>query len=196
MTSAIDPTKPTAGDALTADVRANFQTAATEISILQDQITTLQDQIASLQTAIGALQTTAGMFTPADPPATGSPWYVCAGLTIAFTPQNNQRAVIVLDGTISNDTVDGVTVVQLVWGAGSPPIAGEQITSTDGTMIGTSIPFSAPTADAFTPVTLTGLMDNMTPQTAYWVDAAIASQSGGGAASIQRVTITIFELVQ
>jgi hypothetical protein len=36
MTSAIDPTKPTAGNALTADVRQNFQTAADEISALQN----------------------------------------------------------------------------------------------------------------------------------------------------------------
>lgn len=36
MTSAIDPTKPTAGNALTQDVRDNFQTAADEISALQD----------------------------------------------------------------------------------------------------------------------------------------------------------------
>ena len=36
MTSAIDPSKPTAGVAYTADIRANFQTAANEISALKD----------------------------------------------------------------------------------------------------------------------------------------------------------------
>lgn len=38
MTSAIDPTKPTQGEASTADVRANFQIAADEISALQDAV--------------------------------------------------------------------------------------------------------------------------------------------------------------
>ena len=36
MPSAIDVTKPGEGEAYTADVRANFQTAANEISALQD----------------------------------------------------------------------------------------------------------------------------------------------------------------
>lgn len=39
MTSAIDATKPTAGNAFTADVRSNFSIAAAEISALQASIT-------------------------------------------------------------------------------------------------------------------------------------------------------------
>ena len=38
MTSAIDPSKPTFGVAFTLDVRNNFQTAANEISALQNAI--------------------------------------------------------------------------------------------------------------------------------------------------------------
>jgi hypothetical protein len=47
VTSNIDPTKPTAGTAFTADVRANFATAKAEIEALQQGIallvTTVQD---------------------------------------------------------------------------------------------------------------------------------------------------------
>jgi uncharacterized protein YraI len=38
MASLIDPTKPTSGSAYTADVQANFATAASEISALQDAV--------------------------------------------------------------------------------------------------------------------------------------------------------------
>lgn len=38
MTSAIDPSKPNEGTALTADVRANFQIAHDEITALQDAV--------------------------------------------------------------------------------------------------------------------------------------------------------------
>lgn len=41
MTSAIDSSKPTAGTAFTADVRANFASAASEISTLQATVATL-----------------------------------------------------------------------------------------------------------------------------------------------------------
>jgi hypothetical protein len=48
MTSAIDPTYPTAGTAYTADVRRQFTTAASEISALQDDVAILQAQVAQL----------------------------------------------------------------------------------------------------------------------------------------------------
>jgi len=43
MASSIDPTKPTTGRAYTADVRANFETARSEISALQLADTNLAD---------------------------------------------------------------------------------------------------------------------------------------------------------
>lgn len=47
MTSAIDATKPTTGNALTADVRANFAAAAAEISTLQSVGATFPQNMAS-----------------------------------------------------------------------------------------------------------------------------------------------------
>lgn len=43
MPSMIDITKPAAGEAYTADVRANFETAAGEISALQDAVGAAQE---------------------------------------------------------------------------------------------------------------------------------------------------------
>lgn len=44
MASAIDDTKPTAGNALTSDVRANFTTAKNEITTLQNAITNVENK--------------------------------------------------------------------------------------------------------------------------------------------------------
>jgi hypothetical protein len=63
MTSNIDPTKPVAGNPSTADVRANFQTAANEISALQ-QVTQY----------IGAAYGPTGS-RPTSPPYIGFRWY-------------------------------------------------------------------------------------------------------------------------
>lgn len=65
MSSAIDPTKPTSGNALTADVRSNFSAAKTEIEDLQNG----KQPSDALLTAIAALSTVADRmlyFTGAD----------------------------------------------------------------------------------------------------------------------------------
>jgi uncharacterized coiled-coil protein SlyX len=49
MTSNVDPTFPTEGNAYTADVRRQFATAATEITSLQDAVAALQAAVAQLQ---------------------------------------------------------------------------------------------------------------------------------------------------
>jgi cell division protein FtsB len=56
MTSAVDPTKPTAGAALTADVRSNFQAAHDEIEALQARVTTLETNVTDLQNRVTALE--------------------------------------------------------------------------------------------------------------------------------------------
>ena len=69
MPSAIDATKPAEGEAYTADVRANFATAAGEISALQDAA----GQAATGQTTLGSdtnqitMSTGAGIPGPATP---------------------------------------------------------------------------------------------------------------------------------
>lgn len=54
--SAIDPTKPTAGEALTQDVRNNFATAATEITNLQANLGVVQGNVVALSQQVTALQ--------------------------------------------------------------------------------------------------------------------------------------------
>lgn len=63
MTSQIDATKPTEGQAYTNDVRTNFAIARDEISNLQGasaideaNIATLQQQVADLLTRVAALE--------------------------------------------------------------------------------------------------------------------------------------------
>lgn len=70
MTSQIDATKPTEGQAYTNDVRTNFAIARDEISnlqgasaidegniaALQTQVATLQTQVADLETRVAALE--------------------------------------------------------------------------------------------------------------------------------------------
>lgn len=63
MTSQIDATKPTSGQAYTDDVRTNFAIARDEISNLQGasaideaNIATLQQQVADLLTRVAALE--------------------------------------------------------------------------------------------------------------------------------------------
>jgi len=55
MTSAIDPTKPTAGEALTADVRQNFATAASEITDAQNRLSTAEGTLTTVQAQAGVI---------------------------------------------------------------------------------------------------------------------------------------------
>jgi hypothetical protein len=68
MTSAIDATLPTGPHAYTADMRANFAAAKSEILALQSAAATDETDIAAAQTAIDELQgtlETVDTFTPA-----------------------------------------------------------------------------------------------------------------------------------
>ena len=70
MTSNIDPTKPTAGVAYTADVRSNFATAKAEITELQARTAALVEGGHEAWTPLGYAQATCNFATalPSIPP--------------------------------------------------------------------------------------------------------------------------------
>ena len=64
MPSAIDITKPAEGEAYTADVRANFTTAAAEISALQDAVAGPANGTMVIGTAPTVISLTVGSGVP------------------------------------------------------------------------------------------------------------------------------------
>jgi hypothetical protein len=93
MPSAIDVTKPGEGEAYTADVRGNFQTAANEISALQDAVAGPASGTTTLGTAPTVMSMTVGSGVPGgatvgfDQP--GSQYTDIAGAAGAFLYLSN-----------------------------------------------------------------------------------------------------------
>jgi len=196
MALQIDSSYPREGNAYTANVRAQFETARVEISALQDNISQLQGQIAALlddNQKLRARQMAAAQKISPNPPDTMSPNYVTAGLDIVFTPTGSTRAYITAEGSLGNNSNGQQSFFQLLYGAGDPPAQGTDITTIDATLIGTEITITTTKAGESRPFSATALVTGLVVQTKYWVGAAY--RCAGGVAQLSVVTVTAFELL-
>jgi hypothetical protein len=93
MPSAIDVTKPAEGEAYTADVRANFATAAAEISALQDAVGSTASGTMVLGTPPDAITISVGAGAP--------------GPTTPGFDQPGSQYTNITDGTLHLSVGDG-----------------------------------------------------------------------------------------
>ena len=196
MTSAIDPTKPAEGNAYTADVRANFSTASSEISDLQTQVATLQNQITALQADIVTLkdrQMVAASGVSANPPNTNSPAYVLAMDAINFMTNSSTRGVVIVDGQLGNTSNASESQLQMYFGTGTPPTAGTLLSTTNGTAFGAGTGMLAARTGDYDPFSITGLLEQLTPQTPYWVGIGLRALSG--TATLSQASLVAFEVL-
>jgi hypothetical protein len=192
----------------------NLQSAVgtneTDISVLQDDmsvaqgdITTLQNDIMDLQTALNAAQNdivtlkarqqTAGTLITANPPNTNSNVFVAAGIGIQFTPTNDTRLIIMLDGMLGNTANNGTADLQLVYGTGTSPAAGILVTATNGTLVGNLISIMATKPNDLDPFGVSTMLTGLVSGQQYWLDAAY--RGAGGAATLSQMSLTAFEVL-
>jgi hypothetical protein len=111
----------------------------------------------------------------------GSTSYIMSGLGSGchITPTYSGRVLLVLSGTIANNTASDAFQYQLRYGTGSAPAAGA--TGSPGTQVGITIPGGGGAANANVsfPLSISGIVTGLTPGTAYWFDANYESIVGG-----------------
>jgi hypothetical protein len=203
VTSAIDPSKPTEGEALTADVRQNFQIAADEISNLQTTVAALQATVQDNYDAITALQATvetlkarsqiAGTLITVNPPNTNSTSFVTAGIGFQFTPTNDSRAILLLDGQLGNTGNGSGSDLQVVFGIGASPAIGTLITATNGTFVGNLVNMVATKPNDFDPFGISTMLTGLVSGQQYWIDAAYRAEQG--TATLSQMSLTMFEVL-
>lgn len=196
MTSQIDPSHPAEGYAYTANVRANFDTAAQEITALQAAVASLQTLLTQAQTDIvnlKARQQAAVDIVTLNPPNTNSAVYVTAGIGVQFTPTGSTRAFVMVDGGLGNTQNAAASDLELVFGQGSSPAAGVLITSTNGKVIGHPVNMTSARANDVDPFACSAIMTNLLPGINYWIDVGYQAESG--TATLSPMSITVFELM-
>lgn len=125
----------------------------------------------------GVFSASAALATPPFQPGNG---LSVMGLGLSFTPQFTTRAFVTIDGTISNQLANGLTLAIMAWGTGPPPPAGSPNTYP---FLGGVIRFTAGVAFANASFSRSAIMTNLTKGTQYWVDLAAATQTGAGGLS-------------
>ena len=198
-------------DTMISDLQTNDSTQDTTISDLQTNVTGLQTNVMGLQANVTDLQTdvqdiddeivvikarqmAAMSQTSDDPPNTSSSTFVTAGLNIVFTPSGSTRGLFTAEGSLGNGSNNATSQLQMIYGAGTPPNAGTDITQTNGTLVGAPVAITTTKAGESRPFSVTAVITGLTPQSAYWIGAAFCAVSGG-TAQLSEVTITAFELL-
>lgn len=212
MTSAIDPSKPTEGNAFTADVRTNFATAQAEITDLQAAVADLQlesdweSAVANLQSQIDAINAqittikarymAASNLVSDNPPNTNSNTYVTAGLNISFSSTSSTRGLFTAEGSLGNTANNATSQFQMIYGAGNPPAPLTPIENTNGTLVGAPVAITTTKAGETRPFSVTAIIEGLVPgKSTYWIGGAFCSPSAGGTATLSEVTVTAFELL-
>jgi hypothetical protein len=203
MTSAIDPSKPTAGDALTQDVRDNFATAAQEISGLQTTVADLQatvqdqyDTITQLQSDVAQLKSRSQLALTTitlNPPNTSSTAFVTAGIGNQFTPTNDTRAILMLDGMLGNTGNGNSSELQLVWGQGASPATGTLLSATNGTPVGNLVSILSSRSNDLDPFGVSTMLTGLVSGQQYWLDAVYRAVNG--TATLSQMSLTAFEVL-
>ena len=117
------------------------------------------------------------------------------GSSFTYTPTVSPNVLIMMTGTLTNNTGDDGTTVQMRWGTGTAP-------SNQATLVGTAVGAKL-TAQATTsgsggtipkmPFCCTAVLTGLTLNTAIWIDASVAAITGG-TGSISGVTISVVGL--
>lgn len=153
-------------------------------------ITTLSETSGAHEPAFGYLQTppAIGQATPANPTGTNSLTGVMMGLGTTITPSKSGTMLIVVSGTIANDTANNGAQVQLRYGTGTAPANGAALT---GTAIG-GAPRHTSNGTGVSPFTVNAVASLVTGTT-YWIGLALNAITGG-IASVSDLSVSAIEL--
>jgi hypothetical protein len=116
------------------------------------------------------------------------------GLAGTITPVRSGKVMIMISGTIDNNTLGDGAQVQIRYGTGTAPTNGAALTGTTAgslvKQINASLALLVPGAG---PVALNALVTGLTLSTAVWLDISLARISGG-TARIRDISISAIEL--
>lgn len=128
--------------------------------------------------------------TPGAPTGTTNTSGLMMGLAGAVTPKSTGNLLILVSGTISNNTASDGAKVQIRYGTGTAPANAAALT---GTTAGGMPQFVPPaTGGLKVPFALNAVVTGLSVSTAYWIDVALAAITGG-TASISDVSVSVIE---
>jgi hypothetical protein len=133
-------------------------------------------------------------FQPGAPSTTVSTTQVMMGLgaTVTYTPSGSGLTEVVFTAAVRTQTAQQPVTVGGRYGTGVAPTNGTAVT---GTVFGPAIDpaLSGSGAGNYTTFAVSEVL-TLTPGTAYWFDAAIATGLAADAAGMANVSVSIFEL--
>jgi len=128
--------------------------------------------------------------SPGDPTGTTSTTGVMMGLAGAITTRSG-RVVVIISGTIKNNTANDGAAVQIRYGTGSAPTNAAALT---GTAVGAlQRHVDAGVTNEEVPFSVSAVVTGLTGGTAYWLDVSLAAITGG-TATITGVNVTAFDI--
>ena len=156
---------------------------STLITFLNDDsnLSTLKENIATaLLDNVNVLLSNTTAYSPTGITSTT---LVMAGYGKTFTPTRTGRVLIVMLCTLNNNTVGDGSAIQVNYGTGAPPAAGAAATGTQASALIT-VKWDAATLTSggttgTKQVVLVGIVTGLVLGTAYWLDAAYESVTGG-----------------
>lgn len=130
--------------------------------------------------------------TPANPTGTANTTGVMMGLGALFTPVKSGSVMVMITGSLTNNTASDGAKGQIRYGTGAAPANGAALT---GTAVGNQPRAlnNASTAALVTPVAFIAIITGLTLGTQYWFDIGLAAITGG-TATLTDVTVDVIEL--
>lgn len=132
------------------------------------------------------------LYNPSNPGGTTSATPVQMGLAMSFTPKMTGKIKMTLSGYISNNTLSGVSVIQLSYGTGTAPTNGSAATGTQQGN-GLAMQITGATVQAC-PFCQIWYASGLTLYTAYWIDATVEDVGGISSASISSLNCIVEEI--
>ena len=135
---------------------------------------------------------TFAQFTPGNPAGTSSLSGVHMGLgsTITFTPVKSGKVMLMITGSIANNTASDGAKVQARFGTGAAPANGAAPT---GTASGNQPTLTVADAAGKIPFCVCVILSGLTLGTAYWFDLLLTAITAG-TATITDLTADVVEL--
>jgi len=129
--------------------------------------------------------------TPSDPTGTTNTTGVMMGLAGSITPQGSGKIMVIISGSMVQNTNTDGGKVQIRYGTGSAPANADALT---GTTAGNIVSLNMTTAaSARIGWSCNAIITGLTPATAYWLDVSLAAVTGG-TASVKDISISAYEL--
>lgn len=128
--------------------------------------------------------------SPSNPTGTTDTGGKMMGLAVAITPVLTGVILVLLSGSVANDTSGDGAKVQLRTGTGTAPANAAALT---GTTAGGLVAFVAAAAAQSVPVALQAIVSGLTLGTAVWIDVGLAAVTGG-TASLTALSVTAVEI--